>query len=53
MPLVQALQFTRFANAIISLTFNMILAGVVLMAAYVINNIIGMNINSKVYQVAI
>lgn len=53
MPLVSALEFTKFANAVISLTFNMILAGVILLASYVINNIISMNIHSKVYHTAI
>ena len=53
MPLVSALSFTKFANAGLSLTFNLILAGVILLAGYVINNIISMNINDKVYSTAI
>lgn len=53
MPLVSNLSFTRFANAALSLTFNLILGGILLMAAYVINNIMNMNIHSKVYSTAI
>jgi ABC-type lipoprotein release transport system permease subunit len=53
MPLVSALSFTKFANAVISLMFNMIMVGVILLAAYVINNIINMTISSKTYYTAI
>jgi ABC-type antimicrobial peptide transport system permease subunit len=53
MPLVSSLSFTKFANAAISLTFNMILSGIILLSAYVINNIINMTISSKLYSVAI
>lgn len=53
MPLIRSLSFTKFVTAAISLMFNLVLSGLLLLGAYVINNIINMTINSKIYFTAI
>lgn len=53
MPIVEALDFTRFANTFISLVLNLILVGLLYLASFVIFNIMQITIDSKVYEAAV
>jgi ABC-type antimicrobial peptide transport system permease subunit len=53
LPIVSALEFTRFANTFISLVLNLILLGLLYLSSFVIFNIMQIIVDSKVYDSAV
>lgn len=53
LPLVESLEFTKFANTFISLIFNLLLLGLLFLASFVIYNIMLIIVDSKVYDSAV
>lgn len=52
-PIVEALSKTKQGNAMISLVFNVILAGLLFLSGYVIYNIMRIIVDAKVYDAAV
>ena len=53
LPLIEALKFTKYANAFIGMVLDLILLGLLVIAIFVIYNIMLISIDSKVYESAV